>query len=323
MKKPDGTWERVEEYVIDFALERMRAGENVALVTLVQIEGSSPRPLGSQMAVSESGEWVGYLSGGCIERAIVAEALAAIEQGSNRRVRYGKGSKYIDIQLPCGSSIELVLDVNISESELAAVELALARRQSATLRVPGVNDADPGEVFTRHYYPRRRLIVIGVGPAAVQLARLGQLSGFEAVLYSPDDATRSTAEGEGVETVGVSRSVLPDFQVDSRSAIVFMFHDHDWEKRLIPAVLETPAFYIGAMGSRRTHRQRLDMLDLNGIDPVQLGRIRGPAGLFSGAKSAPDVAISILAEVMQMERGANVSIFSCEQGSDEQKTINR
>ncbi|RUM98200.1 XdhC family protein [Pseudaminobacter arsenicus] len=315
MRKPDGTWERVEEYVIDFALDRMRAGERVALVTLVQIEGSSPRPLGSQMAVSESGDWVGYLSGGCIERAIVAEALAAIEQGSNRRVRYGRGSKYLDIQLPCGSAIELVLDVNVSEGELAAIDLALARRQAAALRVPGGSEADPHEAFIRHYYPRRRLIVAGVGPAAIQLARLGRLSGFESVLFSPDEETRNAAEGEGVLTVVVGRGTSPDFQADSRSAIVLMFHDHDWEKRLIPAALQTPAFYIGAMGSRRTQRQRMEMLELDGVDPVQLGRIKGPAGLFSGAKTASDVAVSVLAEVMQMERGANVAFLSCEQGS--------
>lgn len=78
-----------------------------ALVTLVSIEGSSPRPLGAQMAVSETGDWVGYLSGGCIERTVVTEALDALALGRNRRVRYGKGSPYIDINLPCGSAIEL------------------------------------------------------------------------------------------------------------------------------------------------------------------------------------------------------------------------
>lgn len=323
MRKPDGTWERVEEYVIDFALDRMRAGERIALVTLVQIDGSSPRPLGSQMAVSEAGEWVGYLSGGCIERAVVAEALAAMEEGRSRRIRYGRGSKYIDIQLPCGSAIELVLDVTVSEAELAAIDLALGRRQAATLIVPDGNDTDPHEVFIRHYYPRRRLIVAGVGPAAIQLARLGRLSGFESALYSPDEPTRSAAQEEGVATIAIGRSTSPDFRADSRSAIVLMFHDHDWERTLIPAALATPAFYIGAMGSRRTHRQRFEMLELNGIDPIQLGRIRGPAGLFSGAKTAPDVAISILAEIMQMERGANVPMLSNEQELGEQRTGNR
>ena len=84
-----------------------------------------------------------------------------------------------------------------------------------------------------------------------------------------------------------------------------MFHDHDWEMNLIPAALDTPAFYIGALGSRKTHNKRLEIFQAHGINPVQLGRIRGPAGLFSGAKSAPDIAMSILAEIVQVERGSN------------------
>lgn len=303
-----GPWDRFDDYVIDFALDRIGAFQRIALVTLVKIEGSSPRPLGAQMAVSEQGDWAGYLSGGCIERAVVAEALVAIEEGRNRRVRYGRGSKYIDIHLPCGSAIELVFDVSVSQSELQAVASSVKNREVAALRVPEMLDGQTDAFVTRWYYPRRRLIVAGVGPAAVHLARLGQFSAFETVLYSPDSATRESAEACGLSSVLIAGiDTIPDFAADEWSAIVFMFHDHDWERKLIPASLDTPAFYIGAMGSRRTHRQRLEQLEKAGIDPVRLGRIHGPAGLFSGAKSAPDVAMSILAEIMQIERSKNLS----------------
>ena len=315
MKRPDGTWDQFDDYVIDFALERLRAGERVALVTLIHIEGSSPRPLGAQMAVSQAGDSVGYLSGGCIERAIVSEALAAMVEGRGRRVRYGRGSKYLDIQLPCGSAIELVFDVDVREDDLAHVHTCMLSREPTSLCIPSFVERAAADEMTRQYYPRRKLIIAGVGPAAVLLARLGQLAGFQTVLHSPDKTTLGAVRTEGVATIAInSASSIPSFKADARSAIVFMFHDHEWERTLIPVALDTPAFYIGAMGSRRTHKLRLEMLQQLGVEQTRAGRIRGPAGLFSGAKSAPDVAMSIVAEFMQIERGSNIENLSCLDG---------
>jgi xanthine dehydrogenase accessory factor len=292
-----------DDYVLDFALDRARAGEKVALVTLAKIEGSSPRPLGAQMAVSETGRWAGYLSGGCIERAVVSEAVSAIEEGRNRTVCYGRGSKYIDIQLPCGSAIELVFDVGVSVAELAAVDARLRQRLPATLRIPSGGGEETNLCLVRRYQPRRRLIVAGVGPAAVQLSRLGQMVGFEVLEYSPDRPTIEAVSPLGVETVSLnSAASLPMIRADARTAIVFMFHDHAWERDLLPAALATDAFYIGAIGSQTTHRARLRQLAELGFDSDQLKRIHGPAGLFAGAKNATDIALSILAEIAQIER---------------------
>lgn len=300
MQRSDGTWEIYDDYVLDFALDRIHAGEAVALVTLVAIEGSSPRPLGAQMAVSRSGRWVGYLSGGCIERAIVAEALEAIAAGVNRRVRYGRGSKYLDIELPCGSAVELVFDVGRHAKDIASIDAQLQRRQPAMMTVPGCA-AGAAETL-RVYQPRRRLLVIGVGPATVSLVHLGLSTGWEVKLYSPDRPTIKALRSTGAEIVpltGVNSE--PALQADMRTAIVFMFHDHRWESRLLPAALQTDAFYIGAMGSRRTHAVRLDLLIRQGFAPDQLSKIRGPAGMFSGVKNAHDIALSILAEIVHCE----------------------
>lgn len=306
MRNQDGSWEVFDDYVLDFALDRSRAGEKVAIVTLAKIEGSSPRPLGAQMAVAETGRWVGYLSGGCIERAVVAEALSAIEEGRNRRVRYGRGSKYLDIQLPCGSAIELIFDVTRPTVEFAAIDARLQQRLPAIMHVPtepGATDTD--HVLACRYLPRKRLVVAGIGPAAVQLVKFGRLAGFDVILHSSDRPTMQEVLTLGVEVVPiVSPADVPRLHADSRTAIVFMFHDHLWERKLLPAALATNAFYIGAMGSRATHQMRLKKLRHAGIDDEQLDRIRGPAGLFAGAKSAADIALSILAEIMQIERDA-------------------
>lgn len=325
MKKSDGSWDKFDDYVIDFALDSVRKGERIALVTLVKIEGSSPRSLGAQMTVSENGEWVGYLSGGCLERAIVEQALLAIKEGTNRIIRYGRGSKFIDIQLPCGGAIEFSFDVGITEEDLALVDARLHSRQCASMKVSGNANGVELTNIVRQYQPRRRLLVAGIGPAAIQLVKLGETHGFETALFSPDLPTREEAIGNGVMTSPMNGvGSIPDFKADNRTAIVLMFHDHEWERTLIPAALETNAFYIGAMGSRRTHRERIKYLTELGHDPVKLSRIRGPAGIFSGAKSAPDIALSILAEIVQMERGNNIpdviftdydAVFACSKDS--------
>ncbi|WP_274629368.1 XdhC family protein [Arvimicrobium flavum] len=309
MRLADGSWDRFDDYVLGFAIERMRSGEKVAIVTLVEVEGSSPRPIGAQMAVSESGSWVGYLSGGCIERAVAAEAVAAIRADRNRRVRYGRGSRYIDISLPCGSAIELMFDVGRSREELEAIDRRLARRLPATMAVP-LQASDPGtdanraSSLLRSYLPRRRLAVLGAGPVAVHLARLAPRSGFEVLLHSHDAATLEAVDATQAQTRHLTSPGSATVEADWRTAIALVFHDHDWESSLLPAALRTDAFYIGAMGSRETHRKRLAALRSMGLGAAQIGRIRGPAGLLPGVRSAADLALSILAEAVAAERAA-------------------
>ncbi|MFC3725695.1 XdhC family protein [Neoaquamicrobium sediminum] len=309
MNTPRQLWRRFDDYVVEFALERLQAGERVALVTLVKIEGSSPRPLGAQMAVAESGVWTGYLSGGCIERAVVAEAVAAIAAGANRQVRYGRGSKYIDIQLPCGSAIELYFDVLIDQRALASIVDDINSRKVALMTIRS------SDTFLRRYEPRRRLIVAGVGPSAVRLALLGAQADFDTLLYSPDDSTREAPELAGIRTFPIDNAKQIRLPADERTAIVCMFHDHDREQEIIPAALQTNAFYIGAMGSRKTHQSRILQLVELGIEPRQIARIHGPAGLFSSAKSAHDIAISILSEIIRAD--LSVSTTTLTASSDE------
>jgi len=296
--KSNGSWGKGDYQIVAFAHDRLLAGERVALVTLVKIEGSSPRPLGAQMAVTESGEWLGYLSGGCIEQAVVAEAIAAIQEGENRRVRYGNGSKYIDIVLPCGSAIELFFDVQVRGHDLARIVRGLGKRRSVSLPVP-CKGASPSLI--RDFEPTRRLVVLGVGPSAVGLARIGAQSGFETTLYSPDDMTREGAGIDGIATCRLTRTANPGYRADRRTAIVFMFHDHEWEHQLIPAALMSDAFYIGALGSSRTHRQRAEQLRRLGFQDDDIARIHGPAGIFPGGKCVEDIAVSILAEIIQID----------------------
>jgi len=291
--------EKFDDYVINFALRKAHGGQRIALITVIAIEGAAPRPLGAQMAVAQDGDWAGYLSGGCIEKAVIHEALAAIAEDKSRRLRYGKGSPFFDIQLPCGSAIELVIDVDVSLAEMSAVADAMLRRSTARLSVPDLK----GSEFFRFYFPKRRLVIVGSSPSALFLMKASVVADFETVLYSHDPDTVHSAVKLDIPVKTIVGTGY-DFEIraDNRTAIVFVHHDHDWERMLIPKALSTEAFYIGALGSHRTHQRRTDLLRRQGFTTSQIERIHGPAGIFPGGKSGPEVAISIIAEVMQTWR---------------------
>jgi xanthine dehydrogenase accessory factor len=306
MKNSEGRWEIFDDYVLDFAIEQMRNGVRTAIVTLVEVDGSSPWRPGAQMAVTEAGQWVGYLSGGCIERAVAAEVCDAFEKGQSRRVRYGRGSPYLDIQLPCGSAIELVMDIDVTLEELTRVDERLRQRKEATLAIPDpVQSHGTGTAvgpFIRRYLPRRRLLVAGIGPVTVQLARLAKTSGFDVVAAAPDEATLGAVAQSGIQTSPIHLAGDgAEFEIDARTAVVLAFHDHEWETGLLPRILKSNAFYVGAMGSVRTHQLRIDRLKASGSNATEIGRIVSPAGVLSGTKGATDIAISILAEIVQEE----------------------
>ncbi|GGY71029.1 XdhC family protein [Marinobacter zhanjiangensis] len=308
----DGAVTRLRSFdclVEDFLALRQR-GQAVALVTLVGSEGGSPRPPGSQMVVAADGHYAGHLTGGCAETVIVDEARAALAEGRNRTLRLGTGSDYLDIQLPCGASVELFIDVTVNDEVMQSIHKALTERRVVALDTPAAGPhqavidpagADPASGFRRWYYPPRRLMVYGKGPNAYTLARLAQESDFTVSLHSPDQATLAACEGS-METdllrSPVSVRVPP---LDPHTAAVLMFHEHDWEPALLKPLLQSECFYLGALGSRRTHRQRCEQLVEEGFSQAP-ERIHGPVGLDIGAANPVEIALSILAEMIQVYR---------------------
>ena len=225
-----------------------------------------------------------------------------------RTQRSASGKADVIIQLPCGSAIELDFDVSVPLAEIEAIDAGVRQRRSATLEIPlsgpRLGDADSEErLLTRLYRPRRKLMVLGLGPVPALLARAAAASGFEVVLHTPDDATADAVRGHAV-AIGAAdalRNPAPE-DVDDRTAIVIAYHDHDREEHLLPAALATDAFYIGAMGSRVTQERRMELLARKGFSQRQCQRIHGPAGLLPHARSASDLALSILAEVVDAAR---------------------
>ncbi len=263
-----------------------QAGIDGVLITLVGIEGSSSRAIGTQMAVLADGRHIGSFSGGCAESAIVAEARDVLTSGTARRVRYGIGSPYIDVRLPCGGGIDLLFTPRPARDAVADTLARLGRREPARLQL-GDHSQD--------YAPALRLIAIGHGEDLLALVRLARAYGIDVEAYAPDTQGDNH---DGVHPL-VIRTRLPAISGDAWTAIVFAFHDHDWEEFLLPQALSVPAFYHGAVGSRRTHRARVEALRAAGVPETHIDRLRGSIGLIPATRHPATLALSILAELVQ------------------------
>ncbi len=288
-------------------------GLGCALVTLVHVDGSSPRPLGSQMAVNTRGEAVGNLTGGCAEAAIIAEAQARLAAGSNRLLRYGKGSPYIDIRLPCGSGIDVFFDVTLGVDEVRRVVDANAAREPAwiafdltTLRATtGTGAAPPRADYLRHCPPVTRILAVGKGPLLPLIARLANIAEFEVSVMSPEPETLEMARPHAREARALSTPDAFDCgSLDRWTAFLSLFHEHEWEPPVLAQALASRCFYIGALGSRRTAAARRESLREAGLDDAAIARIHGPVGLAIGARSPPEIALAILGEIVATLRGA-------------------
>lgn len=274
------------------------------LATLVHVAGSAPRPLGSQMVIADDDSHFGYLSGGCAEHAIAAVGRQSFATGQPAVARFGVDSAYLDVQLPCGSGLDIHYTVDPPPAALAAVVAQLVERDSAALDIDVASGSVAQAVTTallsrrryrRLYYPPLALVVVGAGPVAIELARLGILQGGAVTLLSPDPATLAGAAGAA--TVHLRDSAqLDSLAVDAHTAIVTAFHEHERELAVWRRFAGSPAFYLGALGSARAHAARSEDLRAAGVAPAAIARIRGPAGLSTGGKTAVEIALSIFAE---------------------------
>jgi xanthine dehydrogenase accessory factor len=319
--RPNG---RFAENVLPDLLAWRARGEEAALITLVGVEGSGPRPAGSQMVVSSSGEWLGQITSGCAESQLVGHAIEAMQTRRPKLERYGRGSKYFDIQLPCGSGIDVFFDPLVPTSMLEAIEAARTSRQAVALeffadpeRVPEhrlVTLDVPGPAkdrmrshgvlganaeFSRRYLPSLRIVMAGRGPALHALANLASLLGWSVVAASPDrdtlDALRPICDA--VQYLPKPESFDPAV-IDGWSASVTLFHDHDWEPPILSRMLQREGFYIGALGSRQTHRARREALQGLGHSAREIEKVRGPIGLDIGARNPPELALAIAGEIL-------------------------
>ncbi|MFT4027528.1 MAG: XdhC family protein [Novosphingobium sp.] len=253
-----------------------------ALCTVTQIDGSWSRRLGAQLAVLPDGSTRGSLADGCLEKALAAEALAG---GDARVLRYGAGSPFLDIRLPCGSGIEVMVDPAPDRAAVADACAALTRREPADLAIGQA----PQGAFVRRFLPKLRLAVLGSGPEVTALARLARAQGIDCLVGGPSD-------DPGTDHV-IALGRAPALPVDPWTAIAVLFHDHEWERSILPWALGSPACYVGAQGGRGARETREAMLTETGWDPAD-PRLRSPIGVFAHARTPSVLALSVLAEIV-------------------------
>lgn len=289
-----------------FLLDAAARGERAALVTLVDLSGSASRARGAHMAVSETGLSAGSFSGGCVEAAVIAEAQRILVSGRAECVRFGAGSRYMDIRLPCGGSIDLMFTPDPS---LNTVREAL-RRLDARQQVRLLIDAEGGlsiqrsmraakaGAFIAVHEPDLKLILVGHGAEPAALARQARAFGASVKVLTPSQESVSALCAGGFEAVHLASAArTPHLDADQYTAIVFLFHDHDWEAALLEQALEQDAFFIGAMGSRRTHAKRCALLTERGLTAADIARVVGPIGLIEAARDPEMLALSTLAQI--------------------------
>jgi xanthine dehydrogenase accessory factor len=298
------------------AAEWARAGKAICLVTLVNVEGSSARTVGAQMTVNEDGESLGYLTGGCLEREFVLVALKCIREGRSRLERYGKGSRYIDLRLPCGSGIDVLFDPCITLDVLTAAASNLMNRVPFELLTEldnGVSVALPlqaytgakqqplvGFSFARLFLPTVRVNIFGDGYAPLQLAMLLDTIGMSYRFHTDDEFTAMKAEERGVEVY--STQSLETKHSDCWTATAVLFHAHERDVAVLRRVLGGPCFYVGAVGGRIAAANRAEQLSLQGVTAENLALLTAPAGLVRGARTASELASGILAEILDAAR---------------------
>ena len=264
---------------------RHAATNGAALCTIVGIDGSFSRRCGAQLAVGRDGSVVGDLADNCLNAELAKQAAEAFEGGKARLLRYGKGSPFIDFRLPCGSGLDILIDPAPDRAALQRCVANLAARQEAILPLRLPADADGALLRERRYMPALRLLVLGAGAECASLQQLAAAQDIAAVWREAGQ--------------GLSLGKVPtDIAADRWTAVLLLFHDHEWEHALLDWALGTPSFYIGAQGGAPARESRIARLRDSGHGDDALSRIRSPVGLIPRARDSNVLALSVLADVV-------------------------
>lgn len=305
-----------------------RAGRGVALATVVETWGSAPRPVGSHLVIDGAGNFLGSVSGGCVEGAVIEEAVAAIEGGRPKLLTFGVADETAwRVGLSCGGKISVyVAPLNAQLAALAGVNAARAKREAVALitdldtgvlRIETRGDgavgeafrtgksgmAEGGKAFIDVHVPGAKLVVIGAVHISQALAQMARLVNLPLTIIDPRTAFATPERFPEVPLLAEwPEDALKKLPLDRYTALIALTHDPKIDDFALRAALEAECFYVGALGSRKTHAKRCERLaDLG----EKLSRIKAPIGLDIGALSPAEIAVSVLAQVIaEMRKNA-------------------
>ena len=313
------------DQIPEAALHQSGAGKKVAQATVIETWGASPRPVGAQLLISDQGEMVGSVSGGCVEGAVVAEAQQALRHGECKVLEFGVADETaFSVGLTCGGRIRVLVEpIGVGNGPTEEILNDLVTRRAAREPVAWVvstndwsrqlvSDAESelAEVFSSEqstmvdgtfvglHLPPLRLIVVGAVHIAQPLAQMAKLAGYDLTIIDPRDSFGSEQRFPDDRLLrDWPDTALKDLGLDRRTAVATLTHDSKLDLPAIMTALNSDVFYLGCLGSKRTHAKRVEALKLEGFDEATINRIHGPIGLDIGAKSPAEIAVSIMAEL--------------------------
>ncbi|MBL8389956.1 MAG: XdhC family protein [Hydrogenophaga sp.] len=323
--------ENLDITVLRQLLQWRQAGRRALLATVIRTWGSSPRPVGSIMALCETGAVIGSVSGGCIEDDLIyryrrpAEAGTAaqsthdIPDGPPERVKYGVSADEAHrFGLPCGGTLELLLEFNPDAAVLDALVRSLGEGKlmlrTTDLASGEVTVApcerpeglrDDGKLLRNTFGPEYRMLLIGAGQLAEYLSTMAIFCGFSVTVCDPREEHRGSWNVPAARLdTGMPDDVVRDFGVDRRTCVIALTHDPKLDDLALLEALGTEAFYVGAIGSRRNNEaRRARMIEHFEQTEDSLASMRGPIGLYIGSKMPSEIAVSIMAEVLAVKNG--------------------
>src|SRR3989449_11303326 len=318
----------VDIEVLRTAEQWRKSGHRAALGTIVKTWGSAPRPVGAMVAIRDDGQIVGSVSGGCVEDDLVdkvREKFAAAKKPE--LITYGvTNEEATRWGLPCGGTLQLVLEPITEKSGLAELLAKVQSQQLVKRRVEmdsGRATLEPGRwqdvlefdgrVLSAVHGPRWRLVLIGAGQLTRYLAEMARMLDYHVVVIDPRE---EYAAGWDLAAVSINRGmpddVVRELQLDGHSALIALTHDPKLDDLALMEGLKSAAFYVGAIGSQKNNDTRRERLKEFDVSAEEIARLRGPVGLYIGSKTPPEIAVAILAEMTAVRHGGSEPPWAAE-----------
>jgi xanthine dehydrogenase accessory factor len=308
--------------VLKTAIKWSESGAYTLLATVVRTWGSAPRPVGSMMVIREDGHIKGSISGGCIEDDLIRQ----IQQGEYRERRprtltYGMSADEAHrFGLPCGGTLQIVLECISAQSQLPHLLNAIQQQRLVTRELDlatGLVKLTPGAHvvalsfddmrLTTVHGPRYRLVIIGAAQLSRYVAAIAKTLDYEIIICDPREEYLGEWDLDGVQlTTEMPDDLILRLRLDSHSAVLTLTHDPKLDDMALLEALKSPAFYVGAIGSRANNDQRRKRLALFDISDAEITRLHGPVGMHLGARTPPEIAIAILAEMTAIRNNVHV-----------------
>ena len=298
----------------------LKQKRRIALATVISTWGSSPRPVGGQMAIDENGEIIGSVSGGCIEGAVISEGIDSIKDGKSRIKDYGISNDMAwEVGLACGGELKVLIQpLNLEDEIVYSIVDSIKKRKVVKLKINYSNgdriidntinnqisyfDKSNNE-FIHIIDPKPRLFIIGAVHIAQALVSLANVADYEIVLIDPRDHFATKDRFPNCKIINEwPDEALSKFHLDSSSHLVTLTHDPKIDDLALIFCMKKNFGYIGSLGSKKTHNKRCERLLEKGFDEIELSKIHAPIGLDIKAKTPAEIATSILAEIINYRR---------------------